>query len=327
LNHEPEKLLESLLDNLSTRRIEIDMIEFSGIAFRHVDNRVMSLRLVQLGLSSAAMFSASGEVLQPSEVLYKKPILVERGSFRPVTHVNMDMLRAAQEKFMSEPDVEADEVVSLAEITMRNLQANGAIDLRDFLARAEVLAACGMTVLISDYFEYYRLAAYLAQYTKKKIGITMGASSLHDVFDEKFYTKLDGGILESFGRLFKNDLKLYIYPFLDRKTGELCTVQNLSIAPEIRKLYEYLVEKGCIEQLDNFDPSHLSTFSREVLLQIQSGDSTWIKHVPEEVAEVIRERGFFGCPRPKPPSAPPALSLPLPLGGLDASSAAIASTF
>src|SRR5690606_34554566 len=124
--------------------------EFSGIAFRHVDNRVMSLRLVQLGLSNAAMFSAKGEVLQPSEVLYKKPILVERGSFRPVTHVNIDMLRSAHEKFAREPDVEGESVVQLMEITMRNLQANGTIDLRDFLARADMLAACGKTVLISD---------------------------------------------------------------------------------------------------------------------------------------------------------------------------------
>lgn len=298
LNHEPDQLVESLLDNLSTRRIEIDMIEFSGIAFRHVDNRVMSLRLVQLGLSSAAMFSAKGDVLQPSEVLYKKPILVERGSFRPLTHVNLDMLRAAQDKFRSEGDVESDDVVTLAEITMHNLQANGDIDLRDFLARVDVLAACGMTVLISDYFEYYRLAAYLAQYTKKKIGITMGAGSLYELFDEKYYTKLEGGILESFGRLFKNDLKIYIYPLMDRDTGELTTVHNIQIAPEIRNLYEYLVSKGCIEQLDSYDPQHLRTFSREVLRQIQNGDPDWIQHVPAEVAEVIQERGFFGYRRP-----------------------------
>ena len=295
LNHEPDQLIESLLDNLTTRRIEIDMIEFSGIAFRHVDNRVMSLRLVQLGLSNAAMFSASGEVLQPSEVLYKKPILVERGSFRPVTHVNVDMLRSAHEKFSREPEVAGEPIVSLMEITMHNLQgAGGDIDLRDFLARADVLAACGKTVLISDYFEYYRLAAYLARYTKKKIGITMGAGSLYELFDEKYYAKLDGGILESFGRLFKNDLKLYIYPLLDQKTGELTTVQNLSIAPELRKLYEYLVEKGCIEQLDNYNPAYLSIFSRDVLERIQAGDASWSNHVPAEVADVIRRRGFFG---------------------------------
>lgn len=297
LNHEPDQLIESLLDNLSTRRIEIDMIEFSGIAFRHVDNRVMSLRLVQLGLSSAAMFSAKGDVLQPSEVLYKKPILVERGSFRPLTHVNVDMLRAAHEKFQNEADVDAEQVVTLAEITMRNLRANGDIDLRDFLARVDILAACGMTVLISDYFEYYRLAAYLARYTKKKIGITMGAGSLCELFDEKYYTKLDGGILESFGRLFKNDLKLYIYPLLNGETGQLTTVENLQIAAEIRNLYDYLVRKGCIEQLTSYNPECLNTFSREVLRMIDQGDDRWKEHVPAEVAEVIMQRGFFGYRR------------------------------
>ncbi len=294
LNHEPDQLIESLLDNLSTRRIEIDMIEFSGIAFRHVDNRVMSLRLVQLGLSDAAMFSAKGEVLQPSEVLYKKPILVERGSYRPMTNVNIDMLRSAHEKFCQEPDVSAEEVITLAEITMKNLKANGEINLQDFLARVDLLAASGMTVLISDYFEYYRLAAYLARYTKKKIGITMGAASLCELFDEKYYTELDGGILESFGRLFKNDLKLYIYPLLNRKSNELTTVENLQVAPHLDKLYHHLVDRGCIEQLDNYNPNSLTTFSREVLQMIQAGDSRWTEHVPPEVAEVIQRRGFFG---------------------------------
>lgn len=301
LNHEPDQLIESLLDSLSTRRIEIDMIEFSGIAFRHVDNRVMSLRLVQLGLSKAAMFSAKGEVLQPSEVLYKKPILVERGSFRPLTNVNVDMLRSAHEKFCQEKDVSADQVVTLAEITMRNLKANGEINLQDFLARVDLLAATGMTVLISDYFEYYRLAAYLARYTKKKIGITMGAGSLCDLFDNQYYTELEGGILESFGRLFKNDLKLYIYPLLDRNTGTMTTVENLEVAPELRNLYQFLVNKGCIEQLDNFNPKYLTTFSREVLRSIQSGDPSWMEHVPSEVAEVIQRRGCFGYKRTSPP--------------------------
>ncbi len=305
LNHEPDQLIESLLDNLTTRRIEIDMIEFSGIAFRHVDNRVMSLRLVQLGLSKAAMFSADGEVLQPSEVLYKKPILVERGSFRPLTNVNVDMLRAAEEKFQAESDVDQDEIVTLAEITMKSLQANGnQIDLSDFLARVDLLAACGKTVLISDYFEYYRLAAYLSRHTKRKIAITMGAGSLLELFDEKYYTELDGGILESFGRMFKNDLKLYIYPMLDKDSGGLVTVENLKVARELQSLYKYLVDKGCIDQLDNFNPLYLSTFSREVLRQIQAGESNWVEHVPEVVADVIKKRGLFGYRRPSPPKQP-----------------------
>jgi hypothetical protein len=318
LNHEPEQLVESLLDGLNRRRIEIDMIEFSGIAFRHVDNRVMSLRLVQLGYTDAAMFSAKGEVLQASEVLYKKPVLVERGSFRPVTYVNTDMLRAAQEKFAREPGVDPGQIVTLAEITMRNLTANGEVDLRDFLARAETLAACGMTVLISNYFEYYRLAYYLAKHSKQKIALTMGAASLLELMDERYYTTLEGGILESFGRLFKNDLKLYIYPLLNRHTGELTTIHNLNVEPGTRKLYDYLVDKGNIEALDSFDPEHLKTFSREVLKQIQNGDPNWVEHVPPEVAEVIQSRGFFGyrkgksyAPTTLPPLGQPSVNVVL----------------
>jgi hypothetical protein len=327
LHDEPDKLVESLLDNLTTRRIEIDMIEFSGAAFRGVDNRVMSLRLVQLGLSSAAMFSAGGEVLQPSEVLYKKPILVERGSFRPVTHVNVDMLRSAHEKFSKEPQVAGEPVVSLMEITMHNLQsvagtADGGVDLADFVARAEVLAACGKTVLISDYFEYYRLAEYLARYTKKKIGITMGAGSLEELFDEKYYAKQDGGILESLGRLFKNDLTLYIYPLLDRQSRTLTTVENLRVAPELRKLFEYLVERGCIAQLDNYNRDVLPIFSRDVIEQIQAGDPTWIEKVPPEVAEVIRRRSFFGHKAPANRKAAVAGPAPVVDSGFSAGSPA-----
>ena len=294
LGHEPERLLESLLHNLTTERIEIDMIEFSGIVFRHVDNRVMSLKLVQLGLTDAAMFGAKGEVLQPSEVLRKKRILVERGSFRPVTKVNIDMLRCAREEFIKESDENAGDVVELAEITMRNLMATGDIDYRDFLGRADVVAACGQIVLISDYFEYYRLAAYLARYTTSRIGITMGATSLRELFDDKWYAHLDGGILESFGRLFKNDLKIYVYPYRDPKTGQMLSVQNIEVAPELRKLYGHLVDRRCIEPLDNYEPEYLSIFSRDVLRKIKEGDTSWETMVPDEVAQVVKQRGFFG---------------------------------
>lgn len=292
-NHEPEVLVDSLLDGLSTSRIEIDMIEFSGIAFRRVDNRLMSLKLVELGLSGAAMFAANGEVLQPSEFLYRKPILVERGSFRPVCNVNLDMLRCAHEKFSELPDVQGKEVVQIMEITMRNLKADGEIDRRDFLARADVMAACGMNVLISDYFEYYRLAAYLAQCTKERIAITMGAGSLRELFDEKYYTALAGGILESFGRLFKNDLKIYCYPLRDHETNELTTCVNLEIEPELQKLYGYLVDRGGINDLDNFSPDCLGIFSREVLQKIGNCDATWEEMVPKSVADVIKERRYF----------------------------------
>jgi len=295
MHHEPERMLKSLLDNLSIQRIEIDMIEFSGIAFRNVDNRIMSLMLVQLGLSNAAMFAANGTMLQPSEVLYKKSILVQRGSFRPVTHVHIDMLRCAHEKFQLEPGMDGEPVEQILEITLNNLMSEGGLDYRDFLARVDLLAAVGMTVLISNYFEYYRLAGFLARYTEKRIGVTMGISTLRELFNEKYYMHLDGGILESFGRLFKGDLKLYIYPELDGDSGELTVVENLQVAPQLRKLYGYLVDKGCIEQLQNFNEKYLPMFSRDALKKINAGDATWEDMVPREIAILIRQRGFFGC--------------------------------
>jgi hypothetical protein len=297
LHHDPERLVESLIHNLTTDRIEIDMIEFSGIEFRSVDNRVMSLKLVQLGLSGAAMFGAHGQVLQPSEVLYRHPVLVERGSFRPVTRVNLDMLNSAHSAFaesLAETDAKGGEVVQLLEITMRNLMASGEIDYRDFLARADMMAATGKIVLISDYFEYYRLAAYLRRYTNQRIGIAMGAGSLLELFDEKYYAHLDGGILESFGRLFKNDLKIYVYPLLDAAADALVTVDNLPVAQDLRKLFGHLVDRGCIVQLDNFDRSILHIFSRDALKRIKAGDPSWQDMVPPEIAEVIRKRGLFG---------------------------------
>ena len=294
LQHKPELILESLLDNLSTARVEIDMVEFSGVEFRYVDNRVMSLKLVQLGLSAAAMFGPSGAVLQPSEVLRKRSILVERGSFRPVTKVSIDMMHSARDRFAEELGVEREKVLEVMEITMRNLLVAGNIDLSDFLARADVLAAAGKIVLISDYFEYYRLGAYLTRYTSEPIAVTMGAGSLQELFGEQYYSGLEGGILEAFGKLFTKDLRLYVYPLLDQATGQLTTVETIKMPGNLQSLYRHLVEGGRIRQLDNFDASLLHIFSRDVLRRIKNHDPSWEDMVPVEIAEVIKRRRFFG---------------------------------
>jgi hypothetical protein len=295
LSHVPEELIESLLDNLTTRRLEIDMLEFSGIEFRNVDNRIMALKLVQIGLSGAAMFGPDREVLQPSDVLHNKAVLVERGSFRPVTYVNLDMFQCALMKFKKDPAVENKPILGLMELTMRNLLAGGKeVDRRDFLGRAEVLGACGMTVLISDYFEYYRLAAYLAWRTRERIAIVMGVPSVYELFDEKYYAGLPGGILENFGRLFKNDLKVYVYPLQRSPTDELQTTRSVNLESDLQLLYDYLCRRGSFVQLDNYNPEYLPIFSRDVLKRIAEGDESWDQMVPPQVAEIIRRRGFFG---------------------------------
>ena len=259
----------------------------------------MALKLVQLGLSGAAMFGADREVLQPSDALHKKAVLVERGSFRPTTHVNLDMLECALTKFKVDPAVADKPILPVMELTMRNLLAGGKdVDRRDFLARAELLAACGMTVLVSDYFEFYRLASYLSARTSERIGIVLGVPSLYELFEGKYYAQLPGGTLESFGRLFKHNLKIYVYPLRANEKDDLQTIRNVKVDPELQPLYDYLVGRGSFVQLDNFNPAYLSIFSRDVLKRIASQDETWEEMVPPQVAQLIRERGFFGY-RPK----------------------------
>ncbi|NIZ91291.1 TonB-dependent receptor [Kineococcus rubinsiae] len=295
--HEPDQVVASLLDKLSTGRIEIDVIQFRGIEFRHVDNRLMALQLVQLGLSGVAMFGPDGEVLQPSEALRKHAVLVERGSFRPPTVVNIDMLTSAEEKF-AQSDAGGAPVLALTELTMRNLRAAGdKVDRRDFLARADLLGACGMTTVITDYYEYNRLAEYLQRRTQERIGIVMGVPSLVNLFDEENHSHMQGGILESFGRLFKNDLKLFVYPMQDQETGATVTVEDLQVAPDLQPLFDFLARRGSFVHLDNYRPEYLPIMSRDVLRRIAAGDDSWESMVPEEVASTIIKRGFFGYKR------------------------------
>src|SRR5262249_19567404 len=192
-SRQPAKLISSLQENLELGRIEVDMIKFSGSLFQNVDNRLMSLQLVSQGLTDAVMFNADGETVQPAEILYKKAILVERGSFRPVTYATNDMLDGARRVFRKHCDCSEDDIVVLMEMTLENLRADGEVDHADFLARVDILRALGRTVLISRFREYYRLAAYLFRYTNRAIGLAMGVPSLIEILGEKYYTNLEGG--------------------------------------------------------------------------------------------------------------------------------------
>ncbi len=291
---EPERLIGSLLDSLSWQRIEVDMIKFSGPAFLGVDNRLMALQLVQQWLTEAAMFTADGESVIPGELLYKKPVLVERGSFRPLTNPMLDMLERAQEMFVREPALQGEPPVAMFEMTLRQLQVGDAIDHQDFLDRVDTLGALGKPVLISNFLRYHRLVTYLSRHTQKPIGLPIGLLRLRDVFDEKFYTDLPGGLMESLGQLFKNGAKLYVYPSLDRKTGKLTTVENLEVAPNLRHLYAHLVENKLIENIANYNAGALNIYSGEVLAKIHSGDEKLAQLIPPQIFEVIKAKQLFG---------------------------------
>lgn len=289
----PEALIASLVDDLRPGRIEIDMIRFSGPDFREVDNRIMALQLVTRDLTKAVLFRADGEVVQAADAFYKKPLLVERGSFRPVTWITNDMLDRALAQFLEHEELAGGEPEILMEITMSNLLASGELDLRDFLDRADLLGALGRTVLISNYGEYHRLAGYLTRYTDCPIGLPLGIPALNDLFQEKYYKDLEGGILEGLGRLFKKDVSLYVYPIYNA-AGELVTAENFRAPAALCHLYAHLLENGFLVPLRGYKEEYLTVRARHVLARMRSGDPEWERMVPPEVAGLIKERRLFG---------------------------------
>ena len=295
--HQPEKLIASLQENLAGDRIQVDLIKFSGPAYEKVDNRLMSLQLVSQGLTNAVMFTADGETVQAAEVFYKKAILVERGSFRPVTYATNDMLNGARRVFLDQCQYSEKDLVVVMEMTLENLLAEGQLNHVDFLARVDILGALGRTVLISKFGEYYRLAAYVARYTNKMIGLVMGVPSLMEIFDEKYYLNLEGGILEALGRMFKVGLKLYVYPMIDEQTGKLMTARQLDVAPNLKSLFQYLIDNEFIQEITNYNRDYLRIYPPDALQKIQSGDPAWENMVPPEVVQIIKEREFFGYRR------------------------------
>jgi hypothetical protein len=293
-DHQPERLIASLHENLPPERIQVDMIKFSGPAYAGVDNRLMSLQLVSQGLTNAVMFTADGETVQPAEVFHKKAIIVERGSFRPVTYATNDMLEGARQIFLSEGETKEEDLVVLMEMTLENLLSEGQLDHADFLARVDILGSLGRTVLISKFGEYYRLAGYLSRYTNQMVALVMGVPSLEVIFDEKYYLNLEGGILEALGRMFKSGLKLFVYPVEDDKTGELLTATGFEVAPNLHHLYQYLIENGFIQEITNFNREYLKIFPPDVLAKMRAGDPSWEGMVPPEVSQIIKSRQFFG---------------------------------
>ena len=296
--HEPEKLISSLQENLAWGKIEVDMIKFSGSAFCNIDNRLMSLQLVSQGLTNAVMFTADGETVQPAEVFHKKAILVERGSFRPVTYATNDMLDGARRVFLAQSGCSEQDLIVLMEMTLENLLAEGQLNHADFLARVDILGALGRTVLVSKFGEYYRLAGYLSRYTNRMIGLVMGVPSLMEIFDEKYYLNLEGGILEALGRMFKGELKLYVYPMIDEGTGKIVTAKQLEVAPNLRSLFQYLIDNQFIEEIAHYHAEYLRIYPADALAKLQRGDSRWERMVPPEVVQIIKEREFFGYQRP-----------------------------
>jgi hypothetical protein len=292
----PEVLIGALMEELTRDRMEVDMVRFSGPAFAGVDNRLMSLQLVQQRLTNAALFAPDGEVVEPAELLYHAPVLIERGSFRPITRVSLDMLERSLERMAGEPDMEGRSPVVLMEMTLRNLLSLGEeVDHADFLARMDTLRALGRTVMVSNYSRFHNVTTYLRRYTRERIGMVMGVPTLAQILDEKYYHDLDGGILEALGRLFGGGpVRLYVHPWRDAASGETRTADNFTVATPLRQLYIYLMLNRFVVGVASSAGLDLATLPHEVLERLQDDDPSWEALVPPEVVTVIKTRKLFG---------------------------------
>jgi hypothetical protein len=291
--NDPKRLLRYLYDHIDKDQLEIDTINFSGPRFEDVDNRLMSLQLVKNGMTDAVMFDPTGKNILPAAVLYKKNILAFRGSFRPVTKVNMDMYEKSLNMFVDENKVKKDNTLVVFEITLSNLRSDGEIDERDFMDRAELLCSLGQTVMISNFQEYYRVVEYFSNYTKARMGLSMGVNNLIDIFDEKYYRHLSGGILEAFGKLFYRDLKVFLYPMED-EDGNVIDSQNLKVHPRMKELYKFFAYNGKVIDITDYERDNLKIFSREVLKMISKKKSGWEEMLPVGIAELIKKDHLFG---------------------------------
>lgn len=286
----PDELLASLMEGLQNERMEIDMIEFSGAAFAEVDNRVMSLRLVQLGFTGAAMFAANGNVLQAGEYLRKQSVVVHRGRFRPLTHVNVDVLHCAERQFSANnPDITP---LALMEITMHQLSADGDVCLEDFVSRIDVLAATGHAVLISDFLNFDHLAQYLRRSGVTRTALAIGMDTAQQLFTDVAGSQC-GGLLESMGRLVGSDLTLHVYPVLCEKTSRVRTITDMDLNRNSKRLLSYLLDVGAVQALDNYNPDVLHIQSPQVLKCIAANDESWVDMVPKGAVDIIRSQNLF----------------------------------
>jgi len=300
LNEDLDQFLDGLVYRLPRERMEIDMIRVSGPDFVNTDNRVIALNLVKRGMTDATMFDLCGNVLQPATALYKRNILLMRGRFRPVTKVHIDMIETGLYHFLKEEEVVKENVSVVFELTLKDLTADGKILDKDFLDRAELLGSLGYTVMISNYLKHYKMVDYLASISKeKKMGIILGIYNLNSIFDERYYDNLPGGILEAFGKGFGHNVKMFVYPAIDVETGDMYSLENLSIPANMNGLLQYMKDNDKLEAIEEYNPKLLSIMSDDVLSKIKANASNWEEDVPEEVVKAIKFYELFGYCKPK----------------------------
>lgn len=290
-----EDFIDSLLDNLSTDQVEIDMIRMKGPDFAKVDNRLLALQLVKKRFTDGTIFGSDKEVYQPKDILYKKNILCLRGRFRPLTNVNVDMMKCGVDFYKKEIG-NADNLIVLSEITLNNLTGDGDFDNKDFLDRADILCSLGHTVMISNCHKHDMLINYLDRCKPQRIGIILGILNIVELFNEKYYKNAEGELLHYFGEIFMRNTRMLVYPYQPDKDGPVVTTENLNVPESLKYLFLHLKTNKFLVDIEGYNKDVLQIFSPKVIQMIKSGESGWEQMVPDKVAEMIKENCLFDYP-------------------------------
>ncbi|MFN2395308.1 MAG: hypothetical protein ABR597_06425 [Bacteroidales bacterium] len=290
----PNSFLKSLVESNLEDRIEIDMISMHGPDLDYVDNRLLAVQLVKNNMTTVTMFDRYGNVKPPSDLLYKKNVMLLRGSFRPITYVGFDMLKSGFSLFKKEIGFEKENTIVLCEMTLKNLMEEGVFDERDFLDRVDILCGMGQNVMITNFKEFYKISNWFRKYQIKNIRMVIGALTFQKILEKNFYTHLKGGILEAFGKLFTENLKVYLYPGRQKRTQKILTSANMPLEDDVRFLYQHLLNSGLIIDIKNYRKETLPYFSYKVLAKLNANDPEWEEMVPKYVSSFIKNKNLFG---------------------------------
>ena len=290
----PNNFIKSLTDNLTRDRFRITMMRMSGPDLDYVDNKLLAVQLVKNKITHAIMFDKSGNVQQPSDMLYKKNVLAFRGSFLPVTYIAKDILNKSKALFAKDKDYEHDNTLSFCELTINNIISEGEVNEKEFLNRVDMLVSIGQNVMISDISEYYKLVEFFTQFKLKNLRIVMGIPTFEKVLNKKYYTDLKGSILEAVGIMFPSNMKLYIYPTKKSKSDDILTSNDISMDNDVSMLFDYLKKNRYILDINSAMESQLHITTRIVHKMITDGNPEWEKYVPISVARIIKERRLYG---------------------------------
>lgn len=265
LADDPQTMIESLADNLSVGSVEIDLVKVTGPLFKHSNQRLLNLYLIAKGFARAAIFKPDGKAAQIKDYLYKKNIIILRTKYRQKSNPNFDLFNLAVDEFRKNTGAIPEDTVVLIEILMGNvLDESSKItdeDLVYFAQRAEYLCSTGNNILVSNFRRNNHLAEFVQTFKPKHVGIATNVSNLRNIFNSENYNKeqYTNELLSYISGMFSKNVKLYAYPYLDRKKNEIVTTKNVPVSKEAQPLFDFLITNRYIIDIENYDEKFVKT--------------------------------------------------------------------